>query len=132
MEQAHRPALADHVHRIAPMGTRVLINGTWYNSVPELFTKARFATLQLRSNPHRRNNFWYECKRTSIRDGEAAALKLMDDVTANSSFVTTLTQRPDNVGSCGQSRPNNVSRTVVIVAVASRFPIDDAVAWYPI
>jgi hypothetical protein len=32
MEQAHRPAMADHVHRIAPMGARVLINGTWYKS----------------------------------------------------------------------------------------------------
>src|ERR1039458_7946155 len=31
MEQARRPALADHVHRIARMGARVLINGTWYN-----------------------------------------------------------------------------------------------------
>src|SRR5665811_57527 len=31
MEQARRPAMADHVHRIASMGARVLINGTWYN-----------------------------------------------------------------------------------------------------
>ena len=30
LEQAHRSALEDHVHRIAPMGARVLINGTWY------------------------------------------------------------------------------------------------------
>ena len=35
MEQARRPAMADHVHRIAPMGARVLINGTWYKP-PEL------------------------------------------------------------------------------------------------
>ena len=31
MEQARRSALKDHVHRIAPMGARVLISGTWYN-----------------------------------------------------------------------------------------------------
>src|SRR5258707_3053617 len=30
MEQSRRSALADHVHRITPMGTWVLINGTWY------------------------------------------------------------------------------------------------------
>src|SRR5262249_61922710 len=30
LEQARRSALAHHVHRIASMGARVLINGTWY------------------------------------------------------------------------------------------------------
>jgi len=30
MEQARRPTLAHHVHRTAPMGPRVLINGIWY------------------------------------------------------------------------------------------------------
>ena len=30
LEQARRSALAHHVHRIAPMGPRVLISGTWY------------------------------------------------------------------------------------------------------
>jgi hypothetical protein len=30
MERARRPALAHHVHRTAPMGPRVLINGIWY------------------------------------------------------------------------------------------------------
>src|SRR5262249_34044748 len=30
LEQAHRSALAHHVHRIAPMGARVLINGIRY------------------------------------------------------------------------------------------------------
>src|SRR5262249_52323392 len=30
MEQARRSALAHHVHRTAPMGPRVLINGIWY------------------------------------------------------------------------------------------------------
>jgi hypothetical protein len=30
LEQARRPALEDYVHRIAPLGARVLINGTWY------------------------------------------------------------------------------------------------------
>src|SRR5262245_36409894 len=32
LEQARRSALAHHVHRTAPMGARVLINGTWYNT----------------------------------------------------------------------------------------------------
>ena len=32
LEQARRSALAHHVHRIAPMGARVLINGTRYKS----------------------------------------------------------------------------------------------------
>jgi hypothetical protein len=31
MEQARRSAMAHHVHRIAPMGARVLISETWYN-----------------------------------------------------------------------------------------------------
>src|ERR1022692_1883701 len=30
MEQARRSTLTDHVHRIAQLGERVLINGTWY------------------------------------------------------------------------------------------------------
>src|SRR4030081_3858163 len=30
LEQARRSALAHHVHRIAPMGARVLIIGIWY------------------------------------------------------------------------------------------------------
>jgi len=30
MEQARRSSLAHHVHRTAPMGPRVLINGIWY------------------------------------------------------------------------------------------------------
>src|SRR5215471_3094404 len=33
MEQARRSALAHHVHRTAPMGPRVLINGIWYQMV---------------------------------------------------------------------------------------------------
>src|SRR5262245_26907280 len=33
LEQARRSALAHHVHRIASMGARVLINGTWYYRV---------------------------------------------------------------------------------------------------
>src|SRR3954464_16092875 len=32
VEQAHRSALAHHVHRTARLGSPVLINGTWYNS----------------------------------------------------------------------------------------------------
>src|SRR5262249_31300544 len=34
MEQARRSALAHHVHRTAPMGPRVLINGIWYYFSP--------------------------------------------------------------------------------------------------
>src|SRR5262249_18342702 len=33
MEQARRSALAHHVHRTAPMGPRVLINGIWYKTL---------------------------------------------------------------------------------------------------
>src|SRR5262249_49469530 len=33
MEEARRSALAHHVHRTAPMGPRVLINGIWYKIV---------------------------------------------------------------------------------------------------
>src|ERR1700757_1125439 len=36
MEQARRPALAHHVHRTAPMGPRVLINGIWYKGKPKI------------------------------------------------------------------------------------------------
>jgi hypothetical protein len=36
MEQARRSALAHHVHRIAPMGAWVLINGTWYKAALSL------------------------------------------------------------------------------------------------
>src|SRR5258708_38153940 len=32
VEQARQSALANHVHRIAPMGAPVLINGTRYNA----------------------------------------------------------------------------------------------------
>src|SRR4051812_19602791 len=32
VEQAHRSALAHHVHRLAGLGSPVLINGTWYHS----------------------------------------------------------------------------------------------------
>src|SRR4029077_4420857 len=38
MEQARRSALAHHVHRTAPMGPRVLINGIWYNRPQEFGT----------------------------------------------------------------------------------------------
>src|SRR4029077_13011926 len=34
MEQARRSAMAHHVHRMAPMGARVLISETWYKGVP--------------------------------------------------------------------------------------------------
>src|SRR5262249_3229063 len=36
MEQARRSALAHHVHRTAPMGPRVLINGIWYKLIPAI------------------------------------------------------------------------------------------------
>jgi hypothetical protein len=32
LEQAHRPALAHHVHRLARLGIQVLISGTWYQA----------------------------------------------------------------------------------------------------
>ena len=32
LEQAHRSTVAHHVHRIAPIGPWVLINGIWYKS----------------------------------------------------------------------------------------------------
>src|SRR5271163_1340726 len=32
LEQAHRSALADHVHRNAPMGPPVLISESWYKT----------------------------------------------------------------------------------------------------
>src|SRR5260221_6440441 len=32
LEYAHRPPSENHVHRITPVGTSVLINETWYNS----------------------------------------------------------------------------------------------------
>src|SRR5437899_2869242 len=35
LEQARRSALAHHVHRTAPMGAPVLINGNWYESLPQ-------------------------------------------------------------------------------------------------
>src|SRR5271163_2639199 len=33
LEQAHRSALADHVHRTAPMGLCVMISESWYKSL---------------------------------------------------------------------------------------------------
>jgi putative transposase len=37
-EQAHRSALAYHVHRITRLGSSVLISGTWYNLLDRRFT----------------------------------------------------------------------------------------------
>src|SRR5262249_3281272 len=37
LEQARRSALAHHVHRIVPMGPRVLISGTWYKTRPDRY-----------------------------------------------------------------------------------------------
>ena len=42
MEQARRSALAHHVHRTAPMGARVLINGIWYKTT-EPVSKAGYS-----------------------------------------------------------------------------------------
>jgi hypothetical protein len=36
MEQARRSALAHHVHRTAPMGPRVLIDGIWYKLLAQV------------------------------------------------------------------------------------------------
>jgi hypothetical protein len=33
LEQAHRPAMEDHVHRHAEVGTWVLINARWYYGI---------------------------------------------------------------------------------------------------
>jgi hypothetical protein len=33
LEQAHRSALEDHVHRATPLGPRVLIKGIWYKCI---------------------------------------------------------------------------------------------------
>src|SRR5262249_62405000 len=43
MEQARRPALAHHVHRTAPMGPRVLINGIWYQTNLEIILSSQGA-----------------------------------------------------------------------------------------
>ena len=54
VEQARQSALAHHVHRIAPLGAPVLINGTWYNrafldhkSMTEWFNKIIFEWFDL-------------------------------------------------------------------------------------
>src|ERR1017187_9276933 len=52
MEQARRPALADHVHRIARMGARVLINGTWYNMASGLLPKSPVSSSLCDEVPH--------------------------------------------------------------------------------
>src|SRR5262249_18518472 len=46
MEQARRSALAHHVHRTAPMGPRVLINGIWYNKTRLLSQIASHALIE--------------------------------------------------------------------------------------
>src|SRR5262249_9030263 len=43
LEQAHRSALAHHVHRIEPMGARVLINGIRYNVMLKRLRRANTA-----------------------------------------------------------------------------------------
>jgi hypothetical protein len=43
MEQARRPAMADHVHRIARMGAPVLINGIWYKLLQEAEKEENFS-----------------------------------------------------------------------------------------
>jgi hypothetical protein len=47
MEQARRSALAHHVHRTAPMGPRVLINGIWYYMVFKFAMTAKFDQSEL-------------------------------------------------------------------------------------
>src|SRR5262249_34021997 len=41
MEQARRSALAHHVHRTAPMGPRVLINGIWYEAAARVLKRLK-------------------------------------------------------------------------------------------
>src|SRR5262249_12893181 len=50
MEQARRSALAHHVHRTAPMGPRVLINGIWYKKVWNKLRAAGAARRGLRAD----------------------------------------------------------------------------------
>jgi XcyI restriction endonuclease len=55
MEQARRPALAHHVHRTAPMGPRVLINGIWYKTLAAHSLRAELifpVPILFESNPH--------------------------------------------------------------------------------
>src|ERR1035441_1808793 len=52
MEQARRPALADSDHRIARMGARVLINGTWYNMASGLLPKSPVSSSLCDEVPH--------------------------------------------------------------------------------
>src|SRR5258708_29475227 len=51
VEQARQSALANHVHRIAPMGPSVLINGTRYYLRARLPAVAAVATGQERAPP---------------------------------------------------------------------------------
>src|ERR1700745_2768778 len=46
MEQARRSALAHHVHRTAPMGPRVLINGIWYKTFQAQLCKVMMVLLE--------------------------------------------------------------------------------------
>src|SRR5205809_4495586 len=52
MEQARRPTLAHHVHRTAPMGPRVLINGIWYKRPDPLCHRRAGACQRLWNRVH--------------------------------------------------------------------------------
>jgi hypothetical protein len=51
MEQARRSTLAHHVYRITPMGTRVLINGTWYYCVTRGLANSKACQERWRRRP---------------------------------------------------------------------------------
>jgi hypothetical protein len=62
MEQARRSALAHHVHRTAPMGPRVLINGIWYKRIAKKILEAMGFEL-------RRVNYKFEPKKRTESNG---------------------------------------------------------------
>src|SRR6266516_1311037 len=77
MEQARRPALAHHVHRTAPMGPRVLINGIWYNSAACLRNSStspaphRVSIRTLR--PSVQPSSWSPCRNAAMRGADSGS-----------------------------------------------------------
>jgi len=84
MEQARRPALAHHVHRIAPMGTPVLINGTWY------YARAQIARLFCPYRARSRDSLPVAC---ALRTSSAALLQREAGLTSSSKGALRLSWR---------------------------------------
>ena len=63
MEQARRQAVEDHVHRIAPMGARVLIIGIWYNA-RQVVDGDRAQSFQKSRNRLREARYTGRCRHT--------------------------------------------------------------------